>query len=297
LNEAANIGRCLASIHRHFPGGIDREVLVGDHGSTDGTPEVASQNGARVLCLRGGTVGELRNRVAAECSGSILIFLDADTTVTEEWGAGLAETLRELENNPRQLTGSMCLAPDSDSPFVRYWFARIDRVEPSYLGTGHLIVPAALFNEIGGFAPGLTSAEDRDFSIRARSAGAALVVRPHLRVFHHDYPVTAFAFTRRECWHGAGDFQSWHGFLKSPAAIATSLFLALHVAAIVTLPFGVSAFAGIEAATLLLALILSMIKFRNLHLRARIVNAGIFYLYLLGRTCSIFRRVWRSLRP
>src|SRR5512138_2999752 len=85
LNEAVNIGRCVASIREHFPPQLDLELLVGDHGSSDGTPAIAERNGARVLSFRGGTVGELRNRIVAESHGSILVFLDADTTVTPEW--------------------------------------------------------------------------------------------------------------------------------------------------------------------------------------------------------------------
>src|SRR5277367_2990154 len=74
-NEAQSIGRVLADLPAH----IVTEVLVVDSNSTDGTPEVASKMGARVLheprrgygraCLTG---------LAAANSPDVVVFLDGD---------------------------------------------------------------------------------------------------------------------------------------------------------------------------------------------------------------------------
>jgi glycosyltransferase involved in cell wall biosynthesis len=74
-NEAESIGRVLADL----PAGIVTEVLVVDSNSTDGTPEIASKMGARVLheprrgygraCLTG-----LANANTAD----VVVFLDGD---------------------------------------------------------------------------------------------------------------------------------------------------------------------------------------------------------------------------
>jgi len=296
LNEAVNIGRCIASIRQHVPPRLDFEILVGDHGSSDGTPAIAAKEGAKVLAFRGGTVGELRNRIVAASKGSILVFLDADTTVTPEWGAGLAGAIESLQADPKQFTGSMCSEPDSDGPFVRFWSARLPREEPSYLGTGHMIVPATLFRELQGFTPGLRSGEDYDFCMRAKAAGATLVVRPELRVLHHDYPRTAMAFIRRERWHGSGDFQSIGRVLSSKVALAALLFLALQIGALVALIFSLRAFLALEGVAALLVIAFSFLKFRGLGLGARLANIGIFYLYLIGRCLSATALVRRSAR-
>jgi glycosyltransferase involved in cell wall biosynthesis len=42
-NESENLGRCLASVQPY----VD-EIIVVDTGSEDGTPEIASQYGAKV---------------------------------------------------------------------------------------------------------------------------------------------------------------------------------------------------------------------------------------------------------
>ena len=74
-NEAQSIGRVLADL----PADIVTEVLVVDSNSTDGTPEIASKMGARVLheprrgygraCLTG---------LARASSPDVVVFLDGD---------------------------------------------------------------------------------------------------------------------------------------------------------------------------------------------------------------------------
>lgn len=74
-NEAQSIGRVLADL----PANLVTEVLVVDSNSTDGTPEIASQMGARVLheprrgygraCLTG---------LASANAPDVVVFLDGD---------------------------------------------------------------------------------------------------------------------------------------------------------------------------------------------------------------------------
>ena len=296
LNEGRHIGNCLGALHEFMPPEVDYELLVGDHGSSDDTASIAQQRGATVVPMAGGTVGELRNMVVTQSRGAVLIFIDADVTVTQEWGQHIGEVLRQLAQSDMQVTGSLCRVPRSTSPFIVRWFGLLRQRPTHYLGTGHLIVARRLFELLNGFAPGLRTGEDYDFCMRAQVAGAQLVVRPELEVIHHDYPLTAAAFIRRERWHGAGDVQSVRRLLHSKVAMASVVFAAAHVALPISLVLQ-PVWATLPLTVIgLLMLAMSFSKFSGLGLTGRLTNLGICYLYLLGRSLALlsFRRPAQS---
>jgi glucosyl-3-phosphoglycerate synthase len=83
-NEASTIARVIAAVLPSHVGtaggsGLVDEVLVVDDGSADGTADVASATGARVVRLprRVGKGGAMRAALEA-AAGEVLVFLDAD---------------------------------------------------------------------------------------------------------------------------------------------------------------------------------------------------------------------------
>ena len=49
LNEADTLATCIDKAHRAFrDAGIEGEVVVGDNGSTDGSPAIAEAHGAQL---------------------------------------------------------------------------------------------------------------------------------------------------------------------------------------------------------------------------------------------------------
>lgn len=79
-NEVHCLGECLESVRA-----IADEIVIGDTGSTDGTPAVARRFGARVLDIPWrNDFAWARNRVLEAVTGDWLLHLDADEVVAPE---------------------------------------------------------------------------------------------------------------------------------------------------------------------------------------------------------------------
>ncbi len=74
LNEADSIARVLSAV----PGSLAAEILVVDGGSSDGTAEIARQNGAAVIREARRGYGQACASGLARAKGEIVVFLDAD---------------------------------------------------------------------------------------------------------------------------------------------------------------------------------------------------------------------------
>ena len=92
LDEAARIVRTVESVIASGIEGI--EVIVVDGGSSDETCRLARDAGARVLVGPRGRARQLRLGFE-ESSGSIVLFLHADTELEPGWQAGVREALSD----------------------------------------------------------------------------------------------------------------------------------------------------------------------------------------------------------
>ena len=86
-NEAHDIRDCILSVQ---PWADD--IIVFDSGSTDGTPQICRDLGARVFETDWPGDGPQKNRALAEASGDWVLCLDADERVSTE----LASEIRQL---------------------------------------------------------------------------------------------------------------------------------------------------------------------------------------------------------
>lgn len=292
LNEAHNLPRTLSSIAeqlRDYP----HEVVLVDNGSTDGSPDLARAAGARVFIQPRGSIGALRNLGVGQARGEVIVFLDADVSLTPAWRGRLPAALADLAKGPPLITGSHCGPPEDGSWIERNWFRHFAlESNSSHLGTGHMLIRREFFLAVGGFDETLVTGEDYEFCQRARAAGGRILNDPLLRVVHHDFPKDLRSFVRREAWHGRGDLRSWRSFLASKVAIAATIFLGCHllILAGVLLP-GAAWLAGAGAAGLVLLLLASAWKkYGHAPWRARLTNGLLYYFYYLGRVLS-FRHV------
>lgn len=83
-NEERLIGRTIEALHGAAgAAGAPYEIVVADDGSDDGTRAVAEAGGARVVQAGGRHIAAARNAGACAASGTLLVFVDADTLVPE----------------------------------------------------------------------------------------------------------------------------------------------------------------------------------------------------------------------
>lgn len=295
-NEAEHIVRTIRSVFDAVPAKNLAEVVVCDHGSTDDTRAMAAEAGADVHRWNDGTIAQQRNRGAELTTGDVLVFLDADTALSPSWGEGLPALFARLEDDPLLVTGSHPAPPEDGGWLERHWFANLaEGADARHLGSAHLILTRAHFEQLGGFDSELETGEDFDLCHRAASAGATVAADQSLPAVHYDFPKTIKAFVEREAWHGRGNFANLRMALASPVSVATIAFTGLHAVALRSarrrrLPWRT----GLAIATL--CALSSAYKFRDAPLRSRVVNAGVFYFYYTGRSRALREAAATSLR-
>jgi glycosyltransferase involved in cell wall biosynthesis len=289
FNEEPFLARAIGAIHDLVPP-LPYEVIVVDNGSTDATPRIASELGADLIHQPDGTIGALRNRGVASARGAIVVFLDADVILTPEWAQRIPAAIDLLSEEPSTLTGSRCYIPPDASWLERFWFAPRDR--SSHIGSGHMVLSRQFFLELGGFDESLVTGEDYDLSRRAVAHGGRMISDGNLRAEHLGFPSTISAFIQRESWHGVGDYSSLSTFLNSKVALSAAAFGLLHVAILVSLLMGLVWIAAAAVlAVISLCLLSSYRKYSSRPVRLILFNAGLYWLYYLGRLLALFRRI------
>jgi hypothetical protein len=299
LNEEKHIGETLRDIKRFIPAGLAAEVIVADHGSNDRTREIAAVHGAKVVCHPEVTLGDLRNCGARVAGGRVLVFVDADVSLTREWQENIGRVLASVQRGQRIVTGSRTEYAHADH-WTHYGFGLQTAVqgEVRYLGTAHLIVERALFEQIGGFPADRDTGEDEAFGERARDMGVRVVADPGLRAIHRGAPGTTGEFFLRQLWHGLGDVSSMDRLLRSPTGMAGLGLVGVHLMIAAGLPplRLVPPVAAAFGLVIGLGIVTIKVWVSRHALRARDLPAAYatFYLFFLARGLAPFARLFLS---
>ena len=170
LNEEATLAATVASARG--PG--VREVIVVDGGSSDGTADLARHLAARVLSAPRGRALQM-NAGAAAATGTVLLFLHADTLLPEGFDTAVLTALQ----NPRVVGGRFDLLLMPGSFLLALTATLINlRSRLSRIATGDqaIFVRRRVFGDLGGF-PELPLMEDIAFSRALKRAGGVACLR------------------------------------------------------------------------------------------------------------------------
>ncbi len=151
------------------------EIIVADDASTDATGEVAKQHGARVVRVDHRQIAKVRNSGAAEAKGDVLIFVDADTTISPALLRGVQENLRAgAVGGGAAITfdGRLPLYGRIIMPVFAFCYRRAG------LAAGCFVYCTRdAFDAVGGFDEELFATEEVAFSRAVRRHGRFVVLR------------------------------------------------------------------------------------------------------------------------
>lgn len=191
-NEEAHVGAslegCLRAIRRAQRDGAIRvaEVILSDSASTDRTIEIARRFPITIVQLlpdwpRSAAAG--RHVGLRHARGELILFLDGDYVITEDW---LSDAVRTLRERPEiaAVCGQDVEEVTGDSVLLRYAKGLLDSAvgEPEAIPVG--LYRRASLDAAGGIHPFLRGAEDRDLAYRLRAAGFGLLRLPKTMGVH-----------------------------------------------------------------------------------------------------------------
>lgn len=303
-NKAPFLPAALDSIVAAVRACGNAELIVVDHGSTDGSRQLLESRyakDARIADVRGGTIAAVRNQGARLAAGAVLSFIDADCVIPPDYFDRLVEVLAETG---AAATGAEVVPPPAPGWVEDVWYRLHRRTtdgEQEWIGSANLAVRRDAFDAVGGFDERLVTGEDTELCQRLRDRGYRIYESKRLTAVHLDNAKTLGDFYRKELWRGLGMFGTVRaGALDKPTAMMV-LHLCFGTAAIVLLAtalWPLPARLG-SAATLVLAVPATTLVYRrrqggNL---ARPFRALLLYeVYYAARAAALVRLLFQPRR-
>ena len=182
---------------------VEHELVLVDTGSSDDTPRLAAEAGARVVAAPRRNRSLARNAGVDAARGELIAFTDTDCRPEPGWLGALATCLdrRALAAGP--ITMSASPRPNMAERFDMLWRYPQERYAAAGVAaSANLGIRREAFEAIGGYHAAFHHGEDTDLCLRAQDAGFALAWCPDARVAH---PAAAGlrSVLRRGFEHGA----------------------------------------------------------------------------------------------
>jgi glycosyltransferase involved in cell wall biosynthesis len=175
-NEEHELPNTLAAIRDAASGATEPyEIIVVDDASTDATPKIGSESGAKVISINRRHIAASRNAGARAARGKYLFFVDADTRINRAHVTGGIAALQH-----RFAGGGARVAMDGLVPFWgRLLLSGFSSVYFGLnLGAGaFLFTTRRNFNIVGGFDEQYFAGEEVYFSLELKKLGGFKVLR------------------------------------------------------------------------------------------------------------------------
>lgn len=174
LNAAGELPATLAALAPAAVGGLLREVIVVDGGSTDATREIAEAAGAAVIAAAPGRGGQLAAG-AIRARGDWLLFLHADTALEDGWADEAAAFMRGPQTGAAVFT--LAFKAKGLAPRAVAAGAMIrTRLFKAPYGDQGLLLSRALYEAAGGYRA-MPLMEDVEFVDRLRRSAPLAVLK------------------------------------------------------------------------------------------------------------------------
>lgn len=223
-NRPGPLDRCLAALRKQTLPPDRWETIVVDNGSTDATPRVAAQYGARVIEEPQPNRCRARNTGVRHARTPWVAFTDSDCEPQPGWLTSLLQTIETFPEGSPVAALAGRIDPATPVTPAEAYIARhrwVDQAKflapgrsfsPPFAATANLAVRRDVFVELGGLDPALaTAGEDADWCWRAREAGYQIQYQPEAVVLHRHRASTG-AMWRQAYRYGVGNaelFAKW----------------------------------------------------------------------------------------
>ncbi len=209
-NRHDKLTSTVAALRQQTLPSTDYEILVIDDGSTPPVKLLSELENptCRVIRLENVERSAARNTGASVAHGRILIFLDDDIGVKENF---LTTHLQAQTVWPRALIiGAIHLPLEVlETPFGRFRQA-LERdglpqarglVEmPNFCTAANMSIDRNLYVELDGFDSALKSGEDQELALRHTARGGQIVFLPEADVTHFDHSLDIQSYCQRVEW-------------------------------------------------------------------------------------------------
>ena len=203
-NRQNQIVKTVEALRKQTLSQSDSEIIVVDDGSS---PPVEIEH-VKALRLENVERSAARNAGVKQAKGEIIIFIDDDMIVAENFIESHIKAHREWSN--AIAIGKIAL-PDE---FIQTSFGRFRHnleltgvpttrgvvQSKNFCAAGNMSIKRERFLELGGFDKNLNSGEDQDLAIRHTSQDGEIVFLPEAESIHHDTALDIRSYCRRSEW-------------------------------------------------------------------------------------------------